>query len=181
MKNVSIEFVSKIARRIQFIYKDEFNETHVNRIVRMVIDTKTSHSVKKEKWNEKDSILITYGDTFCREEEKPLNSLFQFLVNKLGDQISCVHILPFFPFSSDDGFSVIDYLKVNPSLGDWPEIEKSAPGINSCSTLSSIISLKKVNGLKIILAAKILERIISLKLIPLQISLQLCVPEACHY
>ena len=37
-----------------------------------------------------------------------------------------VHILPFFPYSSDDGFAVMDYYTVNPSLGDWADIQKIA-------------------------------------------------------
>ena len=47
----------------------------------------------------------------------------RFLDKYLKGYITCVHILPFFPFSSDDGFSVIDYSSVNPSLGDWEHIE----------------------------------------------------------
>jgi sucrose phosphorylase len=35
-----------------------------------------------------------------------------------------VHILPFFPYSSDDGFSVIDYAWVDPELGRWSHIEE---------------------------------------------------------
>ena len=33
-----------------------------------------------------------------------------------------LHILPFFPYSSDDGFSVMDYRAVDPALGDWDDM-----------------------------------------------------------
>ena len=75
------------------------------------------------QWTESDTVLITYGNTIKTEDELPLITLSRCLNRRLKDVISTVHILPFFEFSSDDGFSVIDYLSVNPSLGDWDQIE----------------------------------------------------------
>jgi sucrose phosphorylase len=75
--------------------------------------------LKTEALSEKDAILITYGDSFQRQGERPLRTLDSFLREAAGDLINGVHILPFYPFSSDDGFSVIDYRKVDPRLGDW--------------------------------------------------------------
>ncbi|MCG8475253.1 MAG: sugar phosphorylase, partial [Cytophagales bacterium] len=37
---------------------------------------------------------------------------------------SSLHVLPFFPYSSDDGFSVIDYRIVDPALGNWEDIRR---------------------------------------------------------
>lgn len=74
------------------------------------------------RWSQEDSVLITYGDTFLSEEEVPLKTLHKFLKQHIKDAISTVHILPFFPYSSDDGFSVIDYTLVNPDLGDWDDL-----------------------------------------------------------
>ncbi|MBO9999545.1 MAG: sugar phosphorylase [Cyanobacteria bacterium SID2] len=82
------------------------------------------------KWNQQNILLITYGDTLHGSGEKPLATLDRFLRDYLGDTISGVHILPFFPYSSDDGFSVIDYLKVNPDLGDWDDIRRIAEQFN---------------------------------------------------
>ncbi|NOZ71218.1 MAG: sugar phosphorylase [Chloroflexi bacterium] len=70
-----------------------------------------------------DAILITYGDQFQEPGRPPLQTLRDFLDTHLGEAISGVHILPFFPYSSDDGFSVIDYTQVAPQLGDWHDIE----------------------------------------------------------
>ncbi len=77
----------------------------------------------QNNWNQSDVALITYADSVRREGEKPLVTLKGFLEKYLRDSISIVHILPFFPFSSDDGFSVMDYLAVNESHGDWGDIE----------------------------------------------------------
>ncbi|MGD6830664.1 sugar phosphorylase [Sutcliffiella halmapala] len=72
---------------------------------------------------EKDSVLITYGDSIREEGKAPLVSLHGFLKENIGDAISGVHLLPFYPYSSDDGFSVIDYYEVNPELGNWEDIK----------------------------------------------------------
>ena len=73
--------------------------------------------------DEKDSILITYGDICHSPDKTPLSNLAAFLSEFVGNTISTIHILPFYPYSSDDGFSVIDYLQVNPELGSWEDIK----------------------------------------------------------
>ncbi|MCF7790709.1 MAG: hypothetical protein K9M56_01800 [Victivallales bacterium] len=78
-----------------------------------------------DKWvDEKDVFLITYGDNIRNDYDNPLKTLHDFLKNNAKDIIEFVHILPFYPFSSDDGFSVIDYFKVNPELGDWDDLNR---------------------------------------------------------
>ena len=74
-------------------------------------------------WDETDVMLITYGDSIL-SDNPPLQTLAMFMEERLKDCFSCLHILPFFPYSSDDGFSVIDYRKVNPELGEWEDIRR---------------------------------------------------------
>jgi len=71
---------------------------------------------------QKDMILITYGDQVVRIDEEPLATLKHFLDEHTEDVINTVHILPFYPYSSDDGFSVIDYKDVSPRMGSWENI-----------------------------------------------------------
>jgi len=111
-------FVNQVARSLQKIYKSDFSEGLVNRIVALV----DRSFAQKPGWNEKDIILITYGNGIINSGEKPLKTLHRFLKDQLTGIISCVHILPFFPYTSDDGFSVTDYLSVNPDLGSWDDI-----------------------------------------------------------
>lgn len=80
----------------------------------------------QSNWDESDTVLITYADTLQQNGEKPLVTLHRFLTECLSDTVSTVHILPFFPYSSDDGFSVLDYLAVNESHGCWADIERVA-------------------------------------------------------
>lgn len=76
--------------------------------------------------DESDSVLITYGDNFRGPEGAPLSYLYRFLDELCESVVSGVHILPFSPYSSDDGFSVIDYREVNPDLGTWDDVETIA-------------------------------------------------------
>lgn len=87
---------------------------------------KRTDIVGKHLWDESDIALITYGGTIRSDGEKPLQTLHRFLKQHLGQTIGAVHILPFFPSSSDDGFAVIDYLQVDEELGDWSDIEAIA-------------------------------------------------------
>ena len=73
-------------------------------------------------WTEEDIALITYGDSVIGER-KPLQELKIFVDKHLSEAISIVHVLPYFPWTADDGFAVSDYLSVNPSLGNWKDLE----------------------------------------------------------
>ena len=77
-----------------------------------------------ERFTEKDIILITYGDVIRSEGESPLRTLVDCLKHYAQLSVSTIHILPFFPYSSDRGFSIIDYEEVDPNLGTWDEIEE---------------------------------------------------------
>ncbi|UWU50620.1 alpha-amylase family glycosyl hydrolase [Limnospira platensis] len=84
------------------------------------------------KWTENNVTLITYGDSIYSRytDQKPLEVLAKFLGKNLKDTITGVHILPFFPYTSDDGFAVSDYLSVNHQLGDWEDIKTIANQFN---------------------------------------------------
>jgi glycosidase len=66
--------------------------------------------------------LITYGDGIRRSGETPLHTLAGFLHDHVGDVVSDVHLLPMYPWTSDDGFAVVDHRAVNPALGTWDDV-----------------------------------------------------------
>ena len=74
-------------------------------------------------WTQRDAIVISYGDSVLREGEKPLQTLKGFLDAYGEGLLTGVHLLPFYPWSSDDGFAVLDYSTVNEALGDWSDIQ----------------------------------------------------------
>ena len=96
-------------------------------------------------WDEQDVMMITYGDSIVDGHEKPLFTLHRFLQTYCKNTINKVHLLPFYPYSSDDGFSVIDYSSVNEALGEWSDIKRLADDyglmfdlvVNHCSARSA--------------------------------------------
>ncbi|AJQ96556.1 sugar phosphorylase [Gynuella sunshinyii] len=106
---------------VKLLYPNRAEEV-CQAIINLIVSYQARH-LPTQRWvNQRDAVLITYGDTLLREGQKPLRTLYYFLTEFLGDTINSVHILPCFPYTSDDGFSVADYKQINPELGDWDDI-----------------------------------------------------------
>lgn len=113
-----------LEKRLSFIYEDEEKE---KRALNKIIQNLEKYSAKTDyapRFSQQDSILITYGDTITDGDKPGLQVLETFLEEHVKDAISAVHILPMYPYTSDDGFSVIDYRKINPQLGGWNDINQ---------------------------------------------------------
>ena len=142
---------NKLIQQLSTIYKDVSLEQSFDQIAQALIDIMgLSSKVTEIKpftnyWSEEDIILITYGDSILKDGEPPLQTLKNFLDHNIENTINSVHILPFFPYCSDDGFAVIDYSSVNESLGTWQDIEEISEAyhlmsdlvINHCSSRSA--------------------------------------------
>ncbi|TVP78723.1 MAG: alpha-amylase [Puniceicoccaceae bacterium] len=115
----------RVALHVREIYGEEDAEEITEELMEAanMSDQISPLSLTASKWDQSDAFLITYGDSITREGRVPLRELNNFLVRELKDTVSGVHILPFNPYSSDDGFSVIDYTAVNPALGNWEDIQ----------------------------------------------------------
>jgi len=85
--------------------------------------------------DETDAFVITYGDQFRSPGRRPLDCLAEFADRYLSDIVTGVHILPFFPYSSDDGFSIIDYHTVNPDFGGWDDVSRIGDSFRLMSDL----------------------------------------------
>ncbi len=83
-----------------------------------------SHSNTALPVTERDALLITYGDQVKESNVAPLQTLTDVANQHLKGVVSGIHILPFFPWSSDDGFSVKDYFAIDPALGDWNDVRE---------------------------------------------------------
>jgi sucrose phosphorylase len=130
--DVTTALHDRVFQHLTFIYKDLLTEQQCNTLATSLLaimrlgDESKAPEPYQNQWTQDDSIIITYGDTLLRDGEKPLHTLHSFFNTYVKDSASSMHILPFYPWSSDDGFSVIDYSSVNESLGDWSDIEKIA-------------------------------------------------------
>ena len=97
-----------------------------------------------ERFTEKDVILITYGDLIEAQNMRPLAALADFAEKLFHGLITTLHILPFYPYSSDRGFAVINYGEVDPRLGTWEDIAEIGESfklmfdgvVNHCSSKS---------------------------------------------
>jgi len=78
--------------------------------------------------DEGTAYLITYGDAFRRDGEAPLHTLASVLHDHVGDAVTDVHLLPIYPWTSDDGFGVVDHREVNPDLGTWADVAELGGG-----------------------------------------------------
>lgn len=120
----SIEYMShNIEERLEALYSQDDAKKAYKGIQKLIKKYQKRVTSREYHLSEKDTILITYGDQLQRVNEAPLTTLKFFLDNHLKGVINSVHILPFYPYSSDDGFSVINYSEVEPKLGSWREIE----------------------------------------------------------
>ncbi len=125
------ESKQKILNKLAFLYGEQTANAcygELERIMRVYYAYKTPRMIQMEKsfnpyerFTEKDVILITYGDLIQADDEKPLQILADF-TKYLKEAINTLHILPFFPYSSDRGFSVTDFEEVDPRLGTWEDI-----------------------------------------------------------
>lgn len=81
-------------------------------------------------WSEKDAVLITYGDQIRDDSPgsgvTPIQSLHRFAKRHLSGVFSSIHVLPFYPYTSDDGFSVVDFKEVMPGWGSWQDVQALA-------------------------------------------------------
>ncbi len=132
---VGQEDLDRILARLTLLYGEDKAKKYLPELVRVL---KVHHAHKppeliqvekefdpKSRFTEKNLILITYGDMLETDNQSPLAALEGFLETPNMEEIfSTLHLLPFFPYSSDRGFSVTDFHSVDPKLGSWQDIER---------------------------------------------------------
>ncbi len=140
MASPSATFSTRLTKLVQEIYPDL--DAHI--LSSQIIEAfwpDDAHRRKRGRvpsnklWSEHDAVLITYGNSIVDGQHKPLDLLHDFLLRKMKGVVNGVHILPFFPYTSDDGFAVTDYRAVNPELGGWADIRRIADEFHLMSDL----------------------------------------------
>jgi sucrose phosphorylase len=125
IKSLSKDSLEQMRQRFNRLYGPQRARQCSERLVTMIGRYGVGyngHAADTFLWNEKTAVLITYADTIRREEEYPLVTLHRFAEKHFDGIFSAIHILPFFPWSSDDGFSIIDYRQVKNDYGRWSHI-----------------------------------------------------------
>ena len=131
IKPVSRDQLKKLRRRLLRLYgndAEQMLERFYMMIGRYGVGLETLPN--RKKWNEKDAVLITYADMVQDGENTPLSVLREFSNRHLKGAINTIHLLPFYPWSSDDGFSVIDYRQVAEENGTWQDVQDIGKDFN---------------------------------------------------
>lgn len=113
---------TKQLTQLTFLYGKDQALPLSARIEKLIANYQARIPMRDGELSERDSILITYGDQIHKQGEKPLQTIGAFCKEYLTGVIGGIHILPFYPWTSDDGFSVVDYRQVDPALGDWDDV-----------------------------------------------------------
>lgn len=128
IKNLNIHALKRMRNRLNRLYGPQEVEHLLERMVALIgrygVGFEGCSSAAEQRWSESSSVLITYGDMIRSGDEPPLQVLKRFADQHLSGVINTIHILPFCPYSSDDGFSVIDYRAVDPALGSWDDVHE---------------------------------------------------------
>lgn len=121
---VAAPHAEKITKRLETLYPQRYEQV-ANSLLTLIDDfSNRIDSNATASWDQRQIVLITYADHVQDDEQTPLQCLNQFLLaHEMEQCLSTVHFLPFFPYSSDDGFSVIDYEQINPDFGTWEDVE----------------------------------------------------------
>ena len=115
----------KIYNDVNAIYSYILTSSEIEKLSNNIIKIlKVNYNKKNANINEKDILLITYADTIKSKKNKPLIILNDFLKNFIKNSINIVHILPYYPSSSDGGFAVTDFFKVDSKYGNWSDLKK---------------------------------------------------------
>jgi len=112
-----------IKTSLDFLYDSDDSKKAYDGILHLLDKYKERIKSKPYTLSQKDVILITYGDQIFHEGETALETLKRFLDEYVEEYINTVHILPFYPYSSDDGFSIVNYKGVSPLIGSWKDIK----------------------------------------------------------
>jgi sucrose phosphorylase len=127
VKHVSSAKLKTIRKRLANLYGVEKADSLLDRFFHMI----GRYGVGANRTNlsskvisQKDAVLITYADMVSDEKAHPFSTLKEFCTARLKGAFSAIHILPFYPWTSDDGFSVVDYREVDKRYGNWDDVSR---------------------------------------------------------
>lgn len=112
---------NKLFAMLYHLYPNSDKETINTRLNELLSHYQSLNTI--DALTHENTYLITYGDSIYSENEKTFKTLHRFLKNHVGTLIRDVHILPMFPYTSDDGFSVLDYREVNLDFGSFEDLK----------------------------------------------------------
>jgi glycosidase len=119
-----VEGLDRIKQLLNRIYGEQKGSLAADRILALIESFPVKSRQEHGYFSQEDVVLITYGDTLKQSRKAPLAVLYEFAERYLRGVVSTIHFLPFFPYSSDDGFSVTGFFTVAPELGTWEDVRR---------------------------------------------------------
>ena len=116
------QLAARISPYLELLYPDQHQDVCRQLVAMAATYADRLHGRRVAPPTELTACLIAYGDGIRRADETPLHTLSGFLHDHVGDVVSDVHLLPMFPWTSDDGFAVVDHREVNSVLGTWADV-----------------------------------------------------------
>jgi len=119
---------NKIRSKLDNIYKISLSKKDIDKfedeIIQIIKNFNKKNPKKKKNISEKTSLIICYGDSIYSNKRSSISLFKIFFQKKLKNYFNTIHFLPFYPSSSDSGFSVKDHYKIENKLGNWSDIKK---------------------------------------------------------
>jgi sucrose phosphorylase len=122
-----------------FIYGEEKGRAVLKKLLSVL--ESSPRGLGQRMFTHRDAFLISYGDMLAPPidvesgepsqagqgsgaagAESALARLGKFLDRRNNGSFTYLHLLPFHPYTSDDGFSVVDYREVDERFGTWEDI-----------------------------------------------------------
>ena len=127
VKHVSSAKLKTIRKRLANLYGVEEADTLLDRFFHMIgrygVGVNRTN-LSSKVISQRDAVLITYADMVSDGKAHPFSTLKEFCTARLKGAFSAIHILPFYPWTSDDGFSVVDYREVDKRYGNWDDVSR---------------------------------------------------------
>jgi len=127
VKHVSSAKLKTIRKRLANLYGVEEADTLLDRFFHMIgrygVGVNRTN-LSSKVISQKDAVLITYADMVSDGKAHPFSTLKEFCTARLKGAFSAIHILPFYPWTSDDGCSVVDYREVDKRYGNWDDVSR---------------------------------------------------------
>lgn len=115
--------IEAVKQRLNKIYGSATGRRAFEKIVPLIEKFPRRAPTRRDFFSQEDVVLITYADSLQKKGQAPIATLHDFAAGYLKGVVSTIHFLPFFPYSSDDGFSVMDFFAIDPALGSWEEVK----------------------------------------------------------
>jgi sucrose phosphorylase len=126
----SSEIESKITKKLKILYGDQAEKTskelidlfnRYSNIFNNKTEKRKEEVNKNLKFTKRDVILNTYANSIKGNRKSPLEALYHFSNKYLSNFVNGIHVLPFYCWDTDRGFSVLDYYNVDPRNGTWEQ------------------------------------------------------------